>query len=249
MFASLLFVKSIDYTLISHSIILWGLGGVFIVVLNFISLLPVDRLEVVGTLIVVGSSVIFISDSESTKATGHTDIFLGDWIALVSMPFFAYYLIFNANILKKLPAMIILHLLNAIQLIFYFVYFMFASDIGEFLSTDPVKGMFGWASSEYLLISLTLVGPIAGILGVGSYIFMLKYFPAHIVASIFLLEPITGQILGVILGQDNMPGFTTYFGATGIIVGLGLTIMGDQNKTKEEWRIKEVLELSGHSLL
>lgn len=145
--------------------------------------------------------------------------------------------------------MIILHLLNIVQLVFYFVYFTITSDIGQFLSTDPVKGMFGWASSEYLLISLTLVGPIAGVFGVGSYIFMLKYFPAHIVATIFLLEPVTGQILGVILGQDNMPGLITYLGATGILVGLGLTIMGDQNKTKEEYKIKEMLELSGHSLL
>jgi len=90
------------------------------------------------------------------------------------------------------------------------------SNFGLFFSFDPVYGIFGWASPKYLLFSTFFFGPIAGLLGVGGYIILLEYFPSHIVASIFLLEPVSGQIVGIVLGQDNFPGIITYLGAFGI---------------------------------
>lgn len=104
----------------------------------------------------------------------------------------------------------------------------------DFFSFDPVVGILGWASTEYFIISVLLIGPVTGLIGAGSYIFMLDYFPSHIVASIFLLEPVTGQFLGIMLGQDNFPGYATYLGALGILLGLGLTIKGDKMKCAQQ---------------
>jgi len=55
-----------------------------------------------------------------------------------------------------------------------------------------------------------------------------------------LLEPILGQIIGLILGQDYFPHIITFIGAIGIIVGIGLTIKGNmlKEKTKEEDEIE-----------
>mmetsp|Transcript_222 Transcript_222/g.213 ORF Transcript_222/g.213 Transcript_222/m.213 type:complete len:148 (-) Transcript_222:48-491(-) len=146
--------------------------------------------------------------------------------------------------------MIVLHLLAVIQLFFYIIYYSIVEDSGQFYSFHPTEGMFGWASQEYILFSLLLVGPFSCLLGMGGYIFMLDFFPAHIVASIFLLEPISGQLLGIFLQQDNYPHLMTYFGTLGILVGLGFTIKGDilKRDTTEAIEIEE-LEMSKDSLL
>jgi drug/metabolite transporter (DMT)-like permease len=249
MTGSFLFVKSSDYTLVSHAIILSNSGGVFIIVLSLLRLRPVNRLEVIGTMVVVAFSIFSINDSGASKSSEGTNIVLGDLMAMISMPFFACYYLSNTETLKNLPAMIILHLICVFQLVIYTVYFMITSDIGDLFSQNPECGIFGWTSPQFLLISLTLVGPIAGVGGCGSYIVMLDYFPSHVVASIFLLEPLTGQILSVFLGQDNMPGLITYIGILGILIGLGLTIVGDRDNKIDGEKYAIESELSSIHLL
>jgi len=253
LFGSLLYIRSSDYTLVSHSVLLANSGGVLIIILNVIRLLPVHKLEIIGMIVVVIASIIFVNDGGSTKLNGSTNIMYGDILALLSMPFYAVYYLVNGSILTKMPSMVILHLVNIIQLFILFIYFLCTSSPSLFFSFDPHFGVLGWASTEYLLFSLCLVGPIAGILGVGGYIFLLDYFPSHIAASVFLLEPVIGQGIGIVLGQDNFPGWITYFGVLSILFGLGLTIRGDLIKKgkeqNEEMEQNEVMELSERSLL
>jgi drug/metabolite transporter (DMT)-like permease len=203
----------------------------------------------IGTVIVVASSILFINDSGASKSTEGTDIVLGDLMALISMPFFACYFLSNTETLKNLPAMIILHLISIVNAVILSLYFIFTTDTSEFFSQNPEIGMFGWASPQFLLISLTLVGPIAGVCGAGSYIVMLNYFPSHVVASIFLLEPLIGQILSVFLGQDNMPGLITYIGVIGILLGLGFTIVGERKNEVKEETFSDDLEILSICLL
>jgi drug/metabolite transporter (DMT)-like permease len=47
MIESFLFVKSLDYTLVSHAFILGNSGGVFIIILNLLRLRPVNKLKVI----------------------------------------------------------------------------------------------------------------------------------------------------------------------------------------------------------
>ena len=94
-------------------------------------------------------------------------------------------------------------------------------------------GFFGCFAHQNVLYSIFIVGPIVGVLGFGSYIFMLNYYPPKIVGSIFLLEPVSGQVIGILLGQDHFPGPLTYIGAMGIILGLYMMIKGDEQKQIE----------------
>ena len=255
LFGSIFYIVSADYTLVSHSILLSNLSGVFIIVLNLIRFIPVHSLEIIGTIIVVIFSIIFMNDEGSSKLKGETDIIKGDILALIWMPFYAFYFMVNSEILKKIPAMVILVVINIIQFSAFIIYYMWVSDIGVLFSFDPIEGMLGWASPKYLVFTVFLFGPIAGILGVGGYIILLDYFPAHVVASMFLLEPVSGQIVGIILGQDNFPGIVTYLGALGIWVGLGMVIRGDYlMKKREVWREEitfdeEEWEMSYESIL
>ena len=121
---SIFYIASADYTLVSHSILLANLGGVLIIVLNLIRFIPVHRLEIIGTAIVVIFSAIFMNDEGSNKARGETNIIKGDIIALIAMPFYAFYFVINTEILKKMPSMVILFLVNFIQFYTFTIYFM-----------------------------------------------------------------------------------------------------------------------------
>ena len=124
LFGSIFYIASSDYTLVSHSILLANLAGVFIIILNLIRFIPVHRLEIFGTLIVVIFAIVFINDNGSTKSRGTTDILKGDMLALLCMPFYALYFIVNTELLKRIPAMIILVLTNFIQFYVFIGYFL-----------------------------------------------------------------------------------------------------------------------------
>jgi len=121
MFASLIYIESSRYTLISHSILIINLAGVLIICLNLIRCIPVHKIEILGTIIVVFSSVILMNDSKSEKNSTHTNILKGDILALFAIPGFACFYIINAKLVVKLPSMIVLHLSVFIHVVAYLI--------------------------------------------------------------------------------------------------------------------------------
>mmetsp|Transcript_13391 Transcript_13391/g.11887 ORF Transcript_13391/g.11887 Transcript_13391/m.11887 type:complete len:175 (-) Transcript_13391:20-544(-) len=167
------------------------------------------------------------------------------------MPLFGMSYKFNAKATKKLPSLLVFHCFGVVQLIISLAYNIFISGIGTeiLFSRDPVNGFFGWTNPQFIWISLFLIVPISGILGVGSYIFMLDFFPPHITAGIFLLEPFSCQVIGVLFGQDNPPYVTTYIGTLIITIGLGATINGNLQNQKKQESNNEEFELSEKSVV
>lgn len=135
----------------------------------------------------------------------------------------------------------------------YITYYVVFTDVSWtlLLSRDLTYGFFGWLTPEYFVLSAVIISFFLGIFGVGSYIFLLDYFSPSVVASLFLLQPFVGQILGVLFGQDGMPGGFAYFGASIITIGLGLIIKGNTLKDKEdvELEIAQDVEMTDKSLL
>ncbi|CAI2368442.1 unnamed protein product [Moneuplotes crassus] len=236
---SSLLLHSSDYTLVSHTSILVNLGGICIVCFNIIRGTPVHKLEIIGTIFVIISVVICINDSSSSKTNDQTNIVLGDIIGLICSPIFGLYFVVSARLLKKLPSICIVEVSFTIQFFITSAFYICFYDIKDFYSFDIQYGILGWASSEYLLYSLTAIGIITGVFGIGGYVFTLNYFPPHIVGTIYLLEPVVGQILGIILGQDNMPGIFTYVGTFGIMAGLALSIKGDLMKAPKASELQD----------
>ncbi|CAI2367282.1 unnamed protein product [Moneuplotes crassus] len=246
--ADVFFIWSSDYTLVSHSYLLANLGGVFIVLMNLIRFLPVHYLEIFGTIIVVFAGVLCVNDNSSTKTNNQTNIFWGDMVAVACSPLYGLYVVYSDNLLTKLPAMVIIVASFSIQLMLVIPVYVCFSGYENTVSFDPHYGLLGWASEEYLIYSLTFVALLAGVPGIGGYVFPLSYFPPHIVASIFLLDPIVGEVIGVFLGQDNMPGILTYIGTLGVLVGLGLTMRGNLLIKKQQSQ-KKAQSLPVESLL
>lgn len=248
--ASALFITSSRETIYSHTFSLANSGGIFMILMNIVRRVAVNRYEIAGTLVVIISIIILITDSGSSKA-GDTNILKGDLLALCAMPCYAFAFIFNSKATKKLPSFIIFHCFSVVQFLVFLIYILIFNSIKmeTLFSRDPLNGIFGWSDSHWVLLSTLIITPIWGLIGVGSFIFLLDFFPAHIVAGLFLMEPFTGQMLGCLLGQDHLPSFITIVGASLISWGLCLTIKGNMVKQKEEIEKDSELELSVDSLL
>mmetsp|Transcript_12032 Transcript_12032/g.10633 ORF Transcript_12032/g.10633 Transcript_12032/m.10633 type:complete len:109 (+) Transcript_12032:141-467(+) len=80
--ASTLFLTSSRETLFAHTFTIANSGGVFIIITNIIRMIPVNRFEIIGTLVVIAGIFTLINDSNSTKANGETNIIKGDIYAL-----------------------------------------------------------------------------------------------------------------------------------------------------------------------
>mmetsp|Transcript_13721 Transcript_13721/g.15386 ORF Transcript_13721/g.15386 Transcript_13721/m.15386 type:complete len:136 (+) Transcript_13721:163-570(+) len=132
------------------------------------------------------------------------------------MPCYIMAFHYNSKAIKKLPSLVVFHCFSFIQFLAYaLIFYCYSGVSSEILfSMDPTNGFFGWADTKWLLLSTIIITPICGFIGVGSFIFMLDFFPTHIVAGIFLLEPFTGELLGWILGQDSLPSLVTYIGVS-----------------------------------
>lgn len=123
--------------------------------------------------------------------------------------------------------------------VFYQLIFspLFIQDNEKYYSFDPEYGAFGWLGSWSNFFNvLFLVSPITGVLGNIGYLTSYKYFPMQIVAAAILTEPFIGQTSGILLGQDEIPGFKTALGLCIITAGFVIASYGVAQKQKEELR-------------
>ena len=140
----------------------------------------------------------------------------------------------NKAIMQHIPGVMI-YMWNSVTSGFWFIlYTLFIQGISmsDFISRDPQVGLFGWISSEQWMICLFLVAPFWGFCCNGGYILSWKYFEPHIIGNALLLEPIIGQSLGWLLGQDKIPGTLTLVGSVIILSGISFIIRGSSESLK-----------------
>ena len=93
-------------------------------------------------------------------------------------------------------------------------------------------GIFGGLRPENIPINI-LNAALAGFWGVLGYQISLLYFSPLIVMNCLLIEPLTGQILGVILAVDHTPGPLTWIGVLFIMVAINILANEKDKKDKE----------------
>ena len=98
---------------------------------------------------------------------------------------------------------------------------------------DALNGVFGWLTPRNFVYSFLVYGFVTRYAVSVTYVFAFYYFSAIIVSNIFMLEPILGQLIGICLGQDHLPGVTTMCGIVTVIYGV-LTQTQDLSDQYEE---------------
>jgi len=237
-------IASAWITISSHALILGSLAGVFIIFARMSMWQEVHRLEKFGAMVVIIGCVFLMNDKYAQKANGQEASKLGDFLAIASSIFYAMFFPLNKAIMQHIPGVVIYMCNSVTSGLWYALYTLIVQGISvtDFISRDPQVGLFGWISSEQWMICLFLVAPFWGFCCNGGYILSWKYFEPHIIGNALLLEPIIGQSLGWLLGQDKIPGTLTLVGSVIIMAGIYTIMRGSMispNKIKtnsESWQ-------------
>jgi hypothetical protein len=113
------------------------------------------------------------------------------------------------------------------------------------LSFDSDYGFFGWANDSGTVIYLVgFIGPFNGLTTNLALYVSYYYFPLEIIAGTILTQPFIAQIVSVLFGQDEIPGFKTILGLSIITMGTLTASYGSKLRT-----IKMVEKICEESLL
>ena len=188
-------------------------------------------------------------DPHARKTGAESQSYMGDLIPFLGAGLGAVqgYINHKATHLHPLVQM---HHFFIFSLLFQLIFFPLFVQNPNFYSTDPEYGVFGWlSSSDSILMILLLVSPLTGILGNIGYFTSYTYWPMQIVAAAILTEPFIGQLVGILLGQDEIPGMLTGLGLCVISIGFliasyGVTLKQDEQLEEILEEIREMNELS-----
>ena len=102
------------------------------------------------------------------------------------------------------------------------------------LGMDPIHGIWGWLNRMPDRLPLELyMALVCNCLGTTGYIAVMKYFEPIVPATVMLMEPVVGSLLGVATGTASLPGLQTWIG--NVIVGFGtfIVIYSGSSKTQK----------------
>lgn len=240
------FILGCSLTITSHADIMYSSGGVYLLIFAILAGQYVHKLEYVGYGLYALGVFMMFTDPNATKAGMGGQSYFGDLYAFLGAGCSAVFNILNQGAMENMHPMVTLTQNFIFAMLFQLLTFPFFVGPSVFFSFDPEMGAFGWLVSwEAFFLLMFIVAPITGILGNIGFYSAYYYFPMEIVAGTMLIEPFFAQVVGVALGQDELPGLKTILGCTVITVGFLVAGFGSQAKnkdTKKETKIKKVYD-------
>ena len=227
------FILGGSMTVTSHASILYSSSSVFMMLYFLVTGQPLPSACKIALMMYIGGGYLMISDPHATKVGSDESSMVGDLICFSGAAVGALCCIYFSRIPADIPTFTknsAVFLFSAIGQMFLFPFFM---GFGNFYSFRQGIGAFAWIADADTLSLVLVVSLITGVLGNIGYINSFIYFPAVIVAGFMLLEPFFGQIGGIALGQDNLPGMNTLIGGSIIIIGFALSGYGEHRKANQ----------------
>jgi len=179
------------------------------------------------------------ADPHAKKVGAEAPSYLGDLIPFIGAGFGALQGYINHKATHLHP-LIQMHHFFIFSFIFQMIFFPLFVRHPEFYSFDPNYGAFGWLSnSSNFFMVIGVVSPLTGILSNIGYFTAYTYWPMQIVAAAILTEPFIGQIVGIALGQDEVPGILTGLGL--IVITIGFMTASYGVKLKQEYQLEEIM--------
>ena len=180
--------------------------------------------------------VIIIFDPRAIKSDSNKPSIIGALIPLIGA-FFGSILTFMSHSKIRVHPIITMTQFYFFSVIYQLVIFPLFTDFRKFYSLDPIHGAFGWLSSvKNIVVVLCIVSPLTGVLEKLCYLTANSYFSLQTISILIVFEPYIGQIFGVALGQDHIPGAMTFIGLVITTVGFWIASYGERLKHNEELR-------------
>ena len=178
--------------------------------------------------------LLMLTDPFATKIDGDGNQFLGDIIAFVSAGAGAILGVYNSNNAKIIHPIILLGQVSFFSIIYQIVFCWILLGPSTSLSMNQEYGIFGWFSNANLfLFILLVVAPFTGVMNNVCFYAAYHYWPMEIIAGAILVLPFLSQTIGVLLGQDKIPGFRTMLGLVIVTIGTLITSYGTKLKAIE----------------
>jgi drug/metabolite transporter (DMT)-like permease len=238
------FILGCSLTITSHADIMYSSGGVYLLIIAIVTCKVVHRLEYMGYLLYALGVYMMFSDPSATKAGMDGQSYVGDLYAFLGAGCCAAFNILNEGKMESLHPMVTLTQNFLFASLFQLLLFPIFVGPAVFFSFDPVMGAFGWLMNfEASILLMFVVAPITGILGNFGFYSAYYYFPMEIVAGTMLIEPFFAQVVGVMMGQDEIPGIKTVVGCTVITVGFIVAGFGSKFKENQEKRHQNIKKI------
>ena len=229
-------------TITSHAQIMNNATGIYIILLSAITWAKLNKYDLIGYGIWMIGAAIAILDPHAIKIDSNEPSIIGAVISLIGAGFGSLLTFIGHN--KKSPHPIItMTQFYFFSVIYQLVIFPIFTNSQKFYTMDQAHGVFGWLSStKNLVIVLCIVSPLTGVLEKLIYFAANSYFSLQTISILIIFEPYIGQIFGVLLGQDQIPGAMTFLGLGITTFGFCIASYGERLKHNEE--IKRIIEES-----
>lgn len=240
------FILGCSLTITSHADVMYSSSGVYLLLFAVVTCKVVHKLEYLGYALYAFGVYMMFTDPSATKTGMDGQSYWGDLYAFLGAGCCAAFNIMNEGKMEDLHPMVTLTQNYMFATIFQLVTFPFFVGPSTFFSFDGSYGAFGWLTNfDAFILLMGVVAPVTGILSNIGFYSAYYYFPMEIVAGTMLVEPFFAQLVGVMLGQDEIPGLKTVIGCTVLTVGFLVAGFGSKQKEKEanqQTHIKKVFD-------
>ena len=230
------FVISWSMTITSHAMVLSSSYWFYIFAFTLIMGFSIHKYEYLGYILFAFGIVMLLTDPFARKENRVENQFLGDIVAFTGALSWSIQGVLSSRNYKLIHPLILSTHCTFIFVIFQLIIASAMVGPRVVFSFNQDYGAFGWLSdSSTILYVLFVVAPLFGV--VNNAWFNISYFfwPMEIIAGATLTQPFLSQIAGVLMGQDKLPGFRTFFGLTLIMIGFLAAISGLRLKAVKEF--------------
>lgn len=228
------FVIGCSMTITSHAMVMYSSSGVYMLLWSIITGVTIHKFEYLGYGLFFLGIFLMLTDPFAVKPGVEGNQYLGDLIAFGGAAFGAVQGFYNSRNSKIIHPVVIMNHCFFFSAVFQLVLYSFIYGPSVIFSFDKEMGGFGWfADPELFWFLFGVIGPLNAMTCNISFYVAYYYFPMEIIAGAILTQPFISQVVGVIMGQDQMPGFRTLFGLTIITFGTLVSSYGLRVKATE----------------
>jgi len=223
----MIFYMSLEHTSILHACLFSNVHSVVIVIANLVCCRPTACGELLGVLLSIAGGVVMLSGPPAGNVNVGWDM-----ACIGAAMFGTVYLVSTENLRVNIPLVLFMPEMMTVAAIASGAYSVLHEGSEVWLS-DHAETVFGWVLlGREQLIKVTLGAFLSGIVGGLGYAAVLKYLPAVVVAIVLLLEPITGDVVGLLLKVEDVPDVHTIVGSGVLMLASCVIIVTDYLKSR-----------------
>jgi len=228
---NLSFTMALEMTTMPNAFVLGNMTSLVIVAGRFALRLPILPAEGIGTLVGFAGAVICARSASAELDEGNSTLW-GNLVALSSSFGCVVYLLVAKDMRQEMDLFVFMFCImffGSIQL----VCFIILSGMEFSWGMDPDDGLIGWLDLSPDRLPLEMfIAIVCNCFGTTGYIACLKYFEAIVPATVMLMEPVVGSLLGVATGTARFPSLAAWIGNAVVAAGTLCVVWSGSKKTE-----------------